>query len=117
MRIHTGERPYQCQICTYAATQTSALQQHMVTHTGERNFSCLTCGQAFGLASDLKRHVRRLGGVGAFGCSVCSHRHDHRHVGVMFVRKVMRVNNPRFCHAKNGLQIVREVRAAGLFYH
>ena len=29
-RTHTGERPYQCDYCDYAATQSSSLKRHIV---------------------------------------------------------------------------------------
>lgn len=32
MRVHTGDKPYQCQHCSYRCTQSSSLQKHKKTH-------------------------------------------------------------------------------------
>lgn len=34
-RIHTGEKPYKCKICSHACTQSSKLKRHMKTHMKE----------------------------------------------------------------------------------
>lgn len=34
-RIHTGEKPYKCKICSHACTQSSKLKRHMKTHINE----------------------------------------------------------------------------------
>ena len=43
IRKHTGERPFECGKCDYAATQSGSLVVHMKTHTNERPFKCERC--------------------------------------------------------------------------
>ena len=38
--IHTGERSYECEICSKRFTLSSVVKQHYRVHTGERPYKC-----------------------------------------------------------------------------
>ncbi|KAJ0006611.1 hypothetical protein NQD34_013884 [Periophthalmus magnuspinnatus] len=58
VRIHTGQKPFQCTICARAFSRSDHLTTHTRTHTGEKPFSCDVCGKKFARSDERKRHGR-----------------------------------------------------------
>lgn len=58
IRIHTGQKPFQCRICMRAFSRSDHLTTHVRTHTGEKPFSCDICGRRFARSDEKKRHTK-----------------------------------------------------------
>jgi Zinc finger, C2H2 type len=58
IRIHTGQKPFQCRICMRSFSRSDHLTTHIRTHTGEKPFSCEVCGRKFARSDEKKRHAK-----------------------------------------------------------
>ncbi|KAG8193206.1 hypothetical protein JTE90_005554 [Oedothorax gibbosus] len=58
IRIHTGQKPFQCRVCMRSFSRSDHLTTHIRTHTGEKPFSCDTCGRKFARSDEKKRHAK-----------------------------------------------------------
>ena len=54
-----------CSICGNLLCSTSSLKQHMRVHTGEKPFQCDTCDMKFSCKGNLERHCFKMHGMGA----------------------------------------------------
>jgi len=57
-QMHTEVSRFICQICEKRLTRASYLRTHILIHTGERSFECQLCDKSFTQASNLHRHKR-----------------------------------------------------------
>lgn len=53
-----NERKYKCGQCQATFKTNSHRERHMLIHTGERPFPCQICGKSFGRKDKLKKHVK-----------------------------------------------------------
>ncbi|GCC21407.1 hypothetical protein chiPu_0019877 [Chiloscyllium punctatum] len=58
IRIHTGQKPFQCRICMRNFSRSDHLTTHIRTHTGEKPFACEVCGRKFARSDERKRHTK-----------------------------------------------------------
>ncbi|XP_035236554.1 zinc finger protein 64 isoform X1 [Anguilla anguilla] len=70
-RSHTGEKPHKCKHCAYAAADSSSLKKHLRIHYDERPFKCQICPYASRNSSQLTVHLRSHTGDAPFQCYLC----------------------------------------------
>ncbi|XP_067096241.1 zinc finger protein 64 [Osmerus mordax] len=70
-RSHTGEKPHKCTYCLYAAADSSSLKKHLRIHYDERPFKCQICPYASRNSSQLTVHLRSHTGDAPFQCQLC----------------------------------------------
>ncbi|CAG9789682.1 unnamed protein product [Diatraea saccharalis] len=72
VRIHTGEKRYQCQHCTSAYYTSSNLTSHIrYVHEGLKKYACELCERRFFDKTKYMRHIDSHNNVKRFECEVC----------------------------------------------
>jgi len=71
-KVHLGIKPHVCEICEKAFIRKDQLQVHRSVHSGEKSFLCGTCGTSYTRQTHLIEHNKRVHvGEKRFACKDC----------------------------------------------
>ena len=88
---HTGERPFQCNVCEQEFNRREILREHIRRrHTGEKPHTCAECNKSFATKLDLTRHCQTHNGLKPYQCAECGQR---------FAQKASFVHHTRMKHS------------------
>ncbi|CAL2027827.1 unnamed protein product [Caenorhabditis brenneri] len=77
VRVHTGETPFQCDVCRKGFARAANLKVHERTHTGNKPFLCPVegCSKRCSNSSDRIRHIRSHLEGSPYECKKCDKRY------------------------------------------
>lgn len=96
MRIHTGERTFQCSMWSRKFTQWHVLSMHMLRHTGEKPFARSFCPSVFKWKQQRKRHKRSTSEAG-----LLSQLKNGTELRMLFRSAALRLLQPQFCQQQS----------------
>ena len=71
-RKHLNSRSFHCDLCDKSFWQADHLKHHRMIHTGEKPYSCNVCGNSFRWTGDLGHHRRtQHGQTHPYSCPTC----------------------------------------------
>ena len=112
MRIHTGEHPFECDLCDYTTTQKGNLKTHMrLKHPSVQSdvikakpYECSTCSKRFLNKASLKAHIVIHTGQWPYACSMCPNKYAEslkRHEKVNHSELLPEALKPHSCDVCN----------------
>ncbi|PSN42276.1 hypothetical protein C0J52_12874 [Blattella germanica] len=72
MNVHTGRRPYACNVCGKHFHKKIQLRQHGSAHSGIQPFKCHLCGVRFNRRGNMTQHIKRHDRERKYSCRVCN---------------------------------------------
>jgi KRAB domain-containing zinc finger protein len=69
---HTGDKPYECDVCKKRFWQSIILKRHKTTHSGSKPYQCDVCKKSFSRREYLNCHKSAFAGLSElFRVGVC----------------------------------------------